>query len=267
MRSIRRKLITPLFLAALTSILAVSAESRPSYSGLWSTEYPGSDTLVNVLNGTGSECQLCHASASGGNPWNAYGWAIRTESQAGATIPDAINIVAGDDSDLDPTAATNDDEIFENTQPGWTPGQSNTIYFKNLTTVTNQEPPAAILGLLDPPAPPTVACHVETNLDIYVDGDTLVLHTMRFANPTPEAVPVRMRLQFELPNGAVINAIDVGQGGGFALPPGFNNNFGPLNLFTISRAIPRGSFAWSCSLEDPTTAEVLAQDTAPFEVQ
>jgi hypothetical protein len=263
-----RKLVTSSLLAALALCVAAAADARPSYPRIWLTVYRDSATLDNVVQGTGSECQLCHASISGGNPWNAYGWSIRTEWEAGAAIEDAINIVAGDDSDLDPTASTNDGEISLDTQPGWTPGPNNTIFFKDLSTMTDQEPPGGILGLLDPDVPPSpLACDVETTQAVYVDGDTLVLSTLRFQNTSAANEPVRMRLQFGLPNGAVVDAIDVGQGGGFSLPAGFDNNFGPLVLFTVSPGIPRGGFSWSCSLEDATTGDVLAEDFAPFEVQ
>jgi len=94
-----------------------------------------------------------------------------------------------------------------------------------------------------------------------------VLSTVRFQNTGAVNEPVRLRLRFGLPNGAVVDAIDIGQGGGFALPAGIDLNFGPLVLFPISPGIPRGDFFWACSLEDPFLGDVLAEDVAPFQIQ
>lgn len=134
--------------------LAQSAQAFPSIRNAWKTEYPDSTTDDNVQAGTGSECQICHQSSTGGDGWNAYGWRIRQGIEDGG-LTTAAAIVAAElfDSDMDPMAATNLVEIDGGTQPGWTPGANNTIYFKDDSTLAAQSPPA-ISGDLDPAAPP-----------------------------------------------------------------------------------------------------------------
>lgn len=137
-------------LAALIFVPSV-ALAFPTYPGIWSTANPDSQTDDNVISGTGTACQLCHAGTGGGQPWNAYGWSIRVERQLGATIQQAIaNVETGD---ADGAGGSNLNEIDAGTQPGWTTGPVNTHFFASGATVTNQNPPAAIAGALDPAAP------------------------------------------------------------------------------------------------------------------
>lgn len=140
-------------IALVAMIVAGEASSFPAIANDWDSAYPSSLSNDNVIAGAGTVCQLCHANPNGGQPWNAYGWAVRTEINAGATRPEAFAAVEAANADADPTGASNLDEITAGTQPGWTPGATNTHFFANGSTLTNQAPPAAIVGSLDPAAP------------------------------------------------------------------------------------------------------------------
>ena len=118
----------------------------------WLNAYPSSFSHDNVLNGTGDSCQLCHETQNGGDGWNGYGWELKENFNILGDQDLAMAASEAVDSDGDGTS--NIDEIDADTQPGWTPGPNNTIYYKNLTTATNQSPPAGILGDLDPAADP-----------------------------------------------------------------------------------------------------------------
>lgn len=140
-------------LFALPSLLLLGAESaiaRGTFVSTWQDLNPGSLSDDNVIDGTGKVCQLCHESSSGGGSWQGYGWNLREQMMAGSNITEAILAIQPSDSDLDPTASDNLTEIDANTQPGWTDGANNTIYFKNGDIVTGQLPPGSILGNLDP---------------------------------------------------------------------------------------------------------------------
>jgi len=138
-------LLTVLAIAAW----APTAGAESSFYNTWTAAYPSSTTGTNVINGTGSSCALCHFSAGGGNNYNAYGWRIRQGTQAGQALATAIANAAANNSDVDPTGATNVVEIGANAQPGWTPGPNNTRYTSGGTT-TGQNPTAGIQGNLDP---------------------------------------------------------------------------------------------------------------------
>ena len=55
--------------------------------------------------------------------------------------------------------------------------------------------------------------------------------------------------------------------GSIVLPLGFDNDFGPLPLFTVAPGSPRGDWTWGCRLSDPTTGETLSESLLPFIVQ
>jgi PKD repeat protein len=136
-------LVVPLVLAASIN----SASAKGTFLSTWQDQYPTSQSDDNVINGTNKSCQLCHQAANGGDGWNGYGWAIKLELDAGAGIAAAIMAVEPDDSDFDPGAVDNFDEIDADAQPGWTEGAANTIYFKDGSTVGSQLPPGGIANL------------------------------------------------------------------------------------------------------------------------
>ena len=144
--------------AALLSLVSMAAPAPPfsSYASTWSGLYPNSASLANVVNGTGTSCQLCHQSTGGGDGYNAYGWAIKQLVDGGQASATAMGNVEGADSDGDPGGFSNLDEIVSGAQPGWTAGANNTIYFDNGSTTPNQLPPAGILGMLDSVSYPTI---------------------------------------------------------------------------------------------------------------
>lgn len=143
-------------LSALVLVMVAAALSMgaffPFYLGTWQGVYPSSLSDDNVIGGTGSSCQLCHRDDNGNDPFNAYGWDLREEYEVLFDMPAAIAAVGGDDSDGD--GISNNDEIAADTQPGWTEGANNTIFFEDGSTQGGQSPPAAILGDLDPLSDP-----------------------------------------------------------------------------------------------------------------
>jgi len=142
--------------AVLTgAVLLGAAPIKASWWDDWDTEYPSSLTDDNVINGTSKNCQLCHEDVNGGEGWNAYGWKLWELDDAGFSRQQSITMAEAFDSDGDGTS--NLTEIGANTQPGWTPGNNNTIYFSDGSTQTGQAAPAAILGSLDP------TCGLATN--------------------------------------------------------------------------------------------------------
>ena len=118
--------------------------ARPSILSAWQAIYPSSTSDL-------ANCQLCHQSTSGGNGWNGYGWNIRQEmTNNNLAASAAIAAVEPLNSDVNPSMSSNLDEISANTQPGWTEGNSNQIFFKDGTSLTNQAPPS-LPTPLDPP--------------------------------------------------------------------------------------------------------------------
>jgi hypothetical protein len=148
--SVRRTVIAVgLFVPALLIGLSAAPPKNSIYN-VWDSLHPASSTDDNVDDGTGKVCQLCHRDPDGGNPWNAYGWRIKGFIDSGSSTADAILAAGSFDSDGDPTGSSNANEIDADTQPGWTDGPNNTIYFGDGSTQGGQLPPSGILGDMDP---------------------------------------------------------------------------------------------------------------------
>ena len=130
-------------LILVCTVFAGEVMARPAYLSQWQTRY-------NLSDSDTANCQLCHQNINGGNGWNAYGWAVRsTFLTNGSDIDAAFVSVEDQDSDADPTASSNLIEINASSQPGWTDGPVNTIFFRDDTTLVNQLPPD-LATLLDP---------------------------------------------------------------------------------------------------------------------
>lgn len=111
-------------------------------------------------------------------------------------------------------------------------------------------------------------CDVEMSQASYANGDDVVIASLRFENLESASLPARLRLQLTLPIGITVDALDLGAGGGFALPPSFDRQLGPVTMFPLGPEIPlRGAFEWRCALEDPVTGGVIADDRAAFDLE
>lgn len=141
----KRRTSVLLVLFALVGISAglyLNTQSALANGGIFAAfqvAYPNSETKM-------AECQICHVSDSGGEPWNAYGWSIRQgiNDDGLATL---AAIAAVEMLDADGNGISNIDEINANAAPGWTTGNVHTAYFKNGTTSSDQPPPELSIAL------------------------------------------------------------------------------------------------------------------------
>ena len=131
---------------------AGSAWAKGTFESSWRSQYPTSLSADNVIAGTGKVCQLCHQAANGGDGWNGYGWDMKQQLDAGLSVDAALAAIEALDSDTDVNGGTaNIDEINADSQPGWTDGENNAIYFKDGTIVLELAPGG--IANLDPGAP------------------------------------------------------------------------------------------------------------------
>jgi parallel beta-helix repeat protein len=145
---------------AVLLFAATQVGAFPSGLNDWQDRYGAASP-----SGDNARCQLCHANANGGSPWNGYGWDIRAALQDASCDLDMSGSVSNSEaffcvellnSDGDGSGVDNVTEIGLGTQPGWTNGPFNTLYTR-AGTIPNQLPPDDI-GQLDPdgtePPPP-----------------------------------------------------------------------------------------------------------------
>jgi parallel beta-helix repeat protein len=135
---------------------APPASASPQVLGDWEATYgPGTDWAST--SGETARCQLCHETT--GEPWNGYGWDLRDAlflaecDFNGDGVPNSnterFDCVYPWDSDSADLAHPNDVEIPANTQPGWTDGPNNLLFFIDGSIVGNVLPPEGI-GQYDP---------------------------------------------------------------------------------------------------------------------
>jgi len=132
---------TQLFIFWLTLLVADFAQAVPSFLESWQQLYPESSS-------GDVRCELCHAGAEGGDPWNAYGRDIRNLFAGlpanSRTIEQAITAAELLNSDEDDPSVNNISEINVNEQPGWRAGRNNRIYDRNDNLVAIFFPPLSI---------------------------------------------------------------------------------------------------------------------------
>jgi len=116
-------------LTVLLSLLITceTAFARQSFLEEWRSIYPNSSSSRR-------ECQLCHANSSGGQPWNGYGFDIRTRyiEIDRTDMRQAIIDIQELDSDTDQSNLSNLEEIRQSFDPGWRSPGLNFIIFSDL---------------------------------------------------------------------------------------------------------------------------------------
>ena len=108
-------------------------------------------------------------------------------------------------------------------------------------------------------------CNVEVSQLAYATGDPIVLSVLGFSGDPAANLP-DTRLRLELSFGAVFTApiIDAGP---LTLPAGFALDAGPVGLFSVQAAMPRGNWSFRCAVEEFSTGVIRGEDVAPFTVQ
>lgn len=139
-------------LAGIMLLATTTASAFPQFLTDWEARYGASST-----SGADANCQLCHVNASGGDPWNAYGWDLVLAFDQIGCDTDASGMVSSDEafvcteffnSDDDTGEHDNLAEIMQNAQPGWSLGACN-AHYSTVATTPAQTAPAGI-GDLDP---------------------------------------------------------------------------------------------------------------------
>jgi len=112
-----------------------------------------------------------------------------------------------------------------------------------------------------------VTCDIQLSQTSYVNSEMVTAQVLWIANPEATPVPIEIGLWLEAPGFAPFSFANVGGDGTVILPPGLGQNFGPLPLFEVTPALPRGAYAFGCRMVDPVTGALLGEDVQPFNIQ
>ena len=110
-------------------------------------------------------------------------------------------------------------------------------------------------------------CDIQLNQPSYQNGETITAQVFRLANPGSEPVSVEIKFWLEIPRIDPISLANQGADGSVVLPPGFDQDLGPMLLATIEPGHPRGVWAWNCRLLNPVTGETSSTDINTFDIQ
>jgi hypothetical protein len=116
---------------------------------------------------------------------------------------------------------------------------------------------------------PTPVCEIELNQEAFVDGDPVIVRDLRVANANHGrgSVMIEAKLSIVAPGSQLLPLFNVGADGSFAVPPGFDQNFGPIHLAMVQTSHPRGRYQIVCRLVHAVTGALLSEDLRPFEIR
>jgi hypothetical protein len=112
-----------------------------------------------------------------------------------------------------------------------------------------------------------LVCDLQMSEAIYTDGSVVTASTARLANAGAATALVEIKVWLDIPGLPPLTIVNLGADGSTQLPPGFDQNFGPLPIGTVTPAFPRGAYSLSCRLLDPVTGETTFLDVNPFMIQ
>lgn len=146
--SSRQRILRSAFVTAGLLVAISPAQALNQFLKTWQDTYPTSHS-------GDADCSLCHATSN--SNLNAYGKALCDSFNRNlpADITAGLRYIEDFDSDSDPTASTNLQEIEANAQPGWTAG-TNPVYAADVgggcAFVGSAGVPSSVPLPYDPPA-------------------------------------------------------------------------------------------------------------------
>jgi hypothetical protein len=113
----------------------------------------------------------------------------------------------------------------------------------------------------------SLLCDIQLSQPVYDNGNVVTASTLRLANVGTATALVEIKMWFEAPGSPPIPFVNLGADGSVQLPPGFDQNFGPLQLFAVTPSLPRGAYALNCRLLDPVTGASSFLDENSFTIR
>ena len=110
------------------------------------------------------------------------------------------------------------------------------------------------------------SCEIQMSQTSYSSGEVVSTSTFRLVNFETVPLAVELKTWLEIPTSPPASIINMGTDGSFILPLGFDQDFGPVDLFP-TEGLPLGTYGISCRLLDPVTGALLSEDRDSFTIQ
>jgi len=109
-------------------------------------------------------------------------------------------------------------------------------------------------------------CEIGMSRSAYRSRELVQLRTWRLRNGASEAVPIEEKASLVLPDGEELSLLNP-QGEFWSIPGGYDEDFGPVNLFRVDASWPRGEYGIGCRIVHPDTGETEVVDGEVFRVE
>jgi hypothetical protein len=123
-----------------------------------------------------------------------------------------------------------------------------------------------LLTLASTPVGATPVCTIQLNQASFVTGDQVIASVLQVANFTASPVDIEFKFWFDVPGSPPISFARGGDDSSVRLSAGFNKNLGPLLLFQVPAAIPRGTYGFNCRFVDPVTGAFQTESLQAFTI-
>ena len=109
-------------------------------------------------------------------------------------------------------------------------------------------------------------CQIGMNKSSYRSRELVHLRAWRLGNDANGAVSVEEKASLVLPDGDELSLLNP-QGEFWPIPAGYDQDFGPINLFRVDSSWPRGEYEMGCRILHPDTGETEVVDTEVFRIE
>ncbi len=100
----------------------------------------------------------------------------------------------------------------------------------------------------------------------YGVGEVVTAGSYRVSNPSDHGREIELKTWVEGPGLAPVPVWGFGADEAFKLPPGYDEDYGPLGLFDVSGDLPAGSYQFKARVVDPVTGDIFSEDGKSFAI-
>jgi hypothetical protein len=107
---------------------------------------------------------------------------------------------------------------------------------------------------------------IDLNKANYSAGDVVGATSFLLVNPGAKSRSVEMKTWLSSPGRPPVSVGNVGADGLYVIPPGVQEEYGPLDVLSLDPESSTGIYEFSSRLIDPVTGDLIAEDLNPFNV-
>jgi hypothetical protein len=107
---------------------------------------------------------------------------------------------------------------------------------------------------------------IDLNKANYSAGDVVGASSFLLVNPGTKSRSIEMKTWLSSPGRPPVSVGNIGADGLYVMPPGVQEEYGPMDVLSIDPESSTGIYEFSSRLIDPVTGDLIAEDLNPFSV-